>query len=403
MNRRTFVQTLGVGAAGLVVAGESALGASAAPVASRPAARVNGPIRIGSNENPYGPAPSALAAVSATAGGANRYPGPAVQALVDAIAEKHGVTRDHVLLSGGSGDILRAVVMAFTDPTKAIVGGTPSYEQPMRVAAALGAPVTAVPLTGEQRLDLDAMVAVSGGAGLFYICNPNNPTGTAVTADAVTSAIERVLAASPSTYVLVDEAYFEYAELPGFATAIPLIEKYPQVIIARTFSKIHGMAGMRVGYAIAKPATLELMRATHSSSGMSVMSLSAATASLKDTAHMEQQIALNRDVRKMTVDAFTAAGYTVAPSDANFIFVNIGRDARGFQQACRAENVMVGRAFPPALTWARISIGTKEEMEAAIPVFMSVLAKPPSATAHFDPAQLAALPSELTAMPAGLA
>jgi histidinol-phosphate aminotransferase len=393
MNRRTFVQTLGAGAAGLVVAGESSMGAaSAAPLGPT----INGPVRIGSNENPYGPAPSALAAVAATAGGANRYPGPAVQALVTALAEKHGVPANQILLSGGSGDILRAVVTAFTSPTKAIVGGSPSYESPMRTAASLGAPVKAVPLTSMQRLDLDAMVNVAGDAGLFYVCNPNNPTATAVPVAAVTSAIERVLAASPTTYVLVDEAYFEYAESPGFGTALPLVAKYPQVIVARTFSKIHGMAGMRVGYAVAQPETLAKLRAHHSSSGMSVMSLAAATASIKDVARMNEQIALNREARKMTVDAFTAAGYTVAPSDANFIFVNIGRDSRGFQEACRTESVMVGRAFPPMTNWARISIGTKAEMEQAIPVFMSVLAKPAAQTARFDSALLASLPNELT-------
>ena len=396
MNRRTFVQTIGAGAAGLALARDTAVGAAPAVTAAGASAFVNGPIRIGSNENPYGPAPSALAAVAATATGANRYPGPAVQGLVAALAEKHGVAANHVLLSGGSGDILRAVVTAFTGPSKAIIAGTPSYESPVRTAASLGAPVQAVPLTSEQRLDLDAMVAVAGGAGLFYICNPNNPTGTAVPEAAVTSAIERVLAASPDTYVLVDEAYFEYAELPGFATAIPLVEKYPQVVIARTFSKIHGMAGMRVGYAIAQPATLAKLRVHHSSSGMSVMSLSAATASIRDAAHLNEQIALNREARAMTVEAFKTAGYEVAPSDANFIFVNIGRESRGFQEGCRTENVMVGRAFPPLTTWARISIGTKAEMEQAIPVFMRVLSEPAAKAARFDPAVLDALPNELT-------
>jgi histidinol-phosphate aminotransferase len=399
MNRRVFVQTLGAGAVGMAVAPETAAAQQrrfgATPFSAVRAA-IATPIRIGSNENPYGPGPAALAAVGATATGANRYPGPAVQALVDAIAEKHGVPADHVMLSGGSGDILRAIVKATTGPSKGIVAGSPSYESPVRTAQALGAPVKAVPLTNEQRLDLDAMVAESKSAGLFYICNPNNPTATAVPGAAVTSAIDRVIAASPETFVLSDEAYFEYAELPGFETATPLVKKYPQVIIARTFSKIHGMAGMRVGYAIAQPKTIEMLRVHHSASGMSVMSLAAATASLKDTNHLEKQVVLNREVRKMTTDAFKAAGYTVAPSDANFIFVDIRRDARGFQDACRKEGVNVGRSFPPMLNWARISIGTQAEMEMSLPVFMKVLSMPPATTARFDQAVLDALPSELT-------
>lgn len=398
MNRRTFVHTLGAGAVGLAAAGAVPSKAAArATAAGLPAdAFANGPIRISSNENPYGPSPSALAAVAATAGGANRYPGPAVQALVKAVAEKHGLAADHVLLSGGSGDILSAVSTAFTSPTKAIVGGTPSYESPMRTAQNLGHAVERIPLRADMTLDLDAMAEASKGAGLFYICNPNNPTGTALPADAIAAAIETVLAASPDTHVLVDEAYFEYAELPGFGTATPLIEKYPQVIIARTFSKIHGMAGMRVGYALAQPATLARIGEHHSSSGMSVMSLAAATASIQDLAHMAEQVALNREVRRMTIEAFKTAGYTVADSHANFIFVKTGHDAAAFQAACRELNVLSGRPFPPARDWARISMGTKAEMEAAIPVFMRVLSTPAEKVARVDQAGLDALPSELT-------
>ncbi len=374
MNRRTFVQIFGAGAAGLLVAGEPVLGAD--PPVPPAAARVNEPIRLGNNENPYGPAPSALAAVAATAPEGHRYAFPAFRVLAEAIAEKHGAPREQVLLSGGSDDILRAAVSVFTGVGKALVTGEPSYESPVRTAMTLGSPITAVPLTGEQRLDLNAMAAASNGAGLLYICNPNNPTATAVTAAAVTEAIEQVLAASPDTHVLVDEAYFEYADLPGFATAIPLVERHPQVIVARTFSKIYGMAGMRVGYAVAQPATLDRLRTRHSLSGLSVMSLSAATAAVRDTAWVQEQVALNRATRKFTTEAFTNAGYTVAPSDANFIFVDIQRDARDFQEACRAENVLVGRAFPPVPTWTRISIGTMEEMKTALPVFMNVLSRP---------------------------
>lgn len=395
MNRRTFVHTLGAGAAGLVAAG-----VTSTPAAARRAAAANafanGPIRIGSNENPYGPAASALAALAEVAPTGNRYGRTVREPLIDMIAARHGVPADSVLLSGGSGDILRAVSTVFTSPTRAIVGGTPSYESPMRTAESLGHAVKRIPLKPDMTLDLDAMAEAAIGAGLFYICNPNNPTATALPAGAIAAAIERVLAASPETHVLVDEAYFEYADLPGFGSAAPLVASYPQVIIARTFSKIHGMAGMRVGYAIAQPETLGKMQAAHSSSGMSVMSLAAATASLRDAAHIEQQIALNREVRQMTVDAFTAAGYTVADSHANFIFVRTGHDAAAFQAACRELNVLAGRPFPPALDWARISIGTKEEMEAAIPVFMRVLSMPAERVARADRTGLDGLPSELT-------
>jgi histidinol-phosphate aminotransferase len=397
MNRRVFVQTLGASAVGLA-AFDTKLGAQAPAAQTGRAARgdIAGLIRIGSNENPYGPSPMAIQAVNTTATGANRYPGPATDKLVATIAEKFGVPTDYVLLSGGSGDILRSVSTAFTSKAKAIVGGTPSYASPMRTAEALGNPVKSIPLAADLTLDLDRMVAASMGAGVFYICNPNNPTGTSLPAAAIEAAIVKVLTKSPTTHILVDEAYFEYSDLPGFATAAPLTKKYPQVIIARTFSKIHGMAGMRVGYAIAQPKTLEAMRRHHSGSGLSVMSLSAATASLLDTANQAQNIAMNREVRAMTVSAFEAAGFKVAKSDANFIFVDIKRDAAGFQDGCRKLGVAVGRTFPPMLTHARISIGTKAEMETAIPVFMKVLAVPPLSAANIDYDALAKLPTENT-------
>jgi len=305
------------------------------------------------------------------------------------------VPQEMILLSGGSGDILSAVVKAYTSPTKALITGLPSYESPVRSAQRSSAKVVEVPLTADLRLDTKAMTAKATGAGLVYLCNPNNPTSTVVPVAEVNALIEAVVAASPSTMILVDEAYFEYADMPGFGTAVPMARKYPQVIVARTMSKIHGMAGMRVGYAIAQPKTLTTLREFHSGSGLSSMSLAAATASLKDLEHMEKQRDMNREVRKFTTDAFAKAGYTVAASDANFVFVNIRRDSRTFQEACRVKGVQVGRAFPPMTTWARISIGTQEEMNKAVPVFMEVLSAAPTQTAmsleHLD-----LLPSELT-------
>ena len=398
MNRRSFVQTLGAGAVGTLALDLPATAAAAQAAAQAPARRpgaLPSAIRMGSNENPYGPAASAINAIAMASPGANRYPGQLTSDLVKAISTKFGVAEDMILLSGGSGDILSAVVKAYTSRTKAMVTGLPSYESPTRSAQRMGSPLIEVPLTADLRLDLKTMTAKATGAGLVYICNPNNPSSTVVPAADVATLIEKVVAASPSTYILVDEAYFEYADMPGFDTATPLAKKYPQVIIARTMSKIHGMAGMRVGYAIAQPKTLVQIREFHSGSGMSSMSLAAATASLQDVANMEKNRTMNREVRKFTTDAFAKGGYTVAASDANFIFVNIKRDSRSFQEACRVKGVQVGRAFPPMTTWARISIGTQEEMDKAVPVFMEVLGTAPTQTASSF-AHLDLLPNELT-------
>lgn len=400
MNRRSFVHTVGLGALGAAAAAAKMPALEAQQAGQyddrRPTAIGADVVRIGSNENPYGPAPSALAAIAAVAPGANRYPGVLQQNLVNVLTAKHGVAEDHLLLSCGSGDLLKAIVMATTSSTKFMVAGTPSYESPIRTAKTIGSALKELPLTSELRLDLPAMTAAAPGAGLVYLCNPNNPTSTTVSAQSVQALVETVVATSPSTFILVDEAYFEYADTPGFATAIPLVSKYPQLIVARTLSKIHAMAGMRVGYAIAQPPTLKRLQPYHSNSGLNSMSLAAAAASLNDDANTTKNANLNRAVRKFTADAFTQAGYTVAKSDANFIFVNIRRDVRGFQDACRQKDIMVGRVFPPMTDWARISIGTMAEMTKAVPVFMEVLGSPEAKTAAVDFSHLERLPSELT-------
>jgi histidinol-phosphate aminotransferase len=284
--------------------------------------------------------------------------------------------------------VLRASIRAFTSRTLSLVSGSPSYEQPVRQAQQGGVTVHEVPLTSELKLNLGAMLASGGGAGLVYICNPNNPSSTIVPVSQVIELVESLARSSPNTYVLVDEAYFEYAEDPAFDTVIPLVEKYPRLVVARTFSKIHGMAGMRVGYAIAQETTLAAMREFHSASGMSVMSLSAAAASLRATASMQKNQALNFQVRKFTTEGFERAGYKVAASQANFVMVDIRRDVRGFIEACRQKAVVIGRPFPPLTTWARITVGTQQEMDRAMGVFMDVLSTAPTAVASVHPSLL---------------
>jgi histidinol-phosphate aminotransferase len=298
--------------------------------------------------------------------------------LLDAVAAAHRVKPEQVLLSGGSGDLLRAAVRAFTARNRALVTGAPSYEQPVRIAQQVGAPVYEVALTGDLRLDLGAMYAKSGNAGLVYICNPNNPTSTIVPSGRVQQLVEELARTSPQTMVLVDEAYFEYVDEPGYATLIPLVEKHPSLIIARTFSKIHGMAGMRVGYAIGQEKALAAMREQHSGSGISVMSFAAAAASLADAETLQRNQLLNRETRAFTTAAFSVAGYRVAASQANFVMVDIRRDVRSFIDALRAKGVYIGRPFLPLTTWARISVGTQSEMEKAVPIVLDVLKAPPT-------------------------
>lgn len=337
------------------------------------------PIRIGSNENPYGVGPAALAAFTASSKDGNRYPGASVMNLSARLAAVHAVTTDRILLTPGSGEILRAATRAFTSPTKSLVVAAPTFESPERTAKMIGAPIQAVPVTSSGAMDLAGMAARAAGAGMFFICNPNNPTGGVNAYAAIVDFVAAVRKTAPDALILIDEAYFEYAEDPGYKTAIPLTAQDPKILVSRTFSKIHGMAGLRVGYAIASPDTLAAMRPHLSQGALSGPSAAAALASLDDREHLAKQVTLNRDARTFTRQAFESAGFTVLPSHANFLMVDVKRDAAGFQALCREAGVQIARAFPPMKTYARISIGTMDEMTRATALMLPLLAAPASA------------------------
>jgi len=345
------------------------------------------PLRLGANENSAGLAPAAREAFLAAAEEANRYPGGVEWSLVDAIAARHDVGRDWILLTPGSGELLRATTAAFTGPSRALVTAAPTYEAPTYVASSAGASVVAVPVTGDGALDLAAMGDKAQGAGLLYVCNPNNPTGGIVAAAAVAELAARVKAAAPDARILIDEAYFHFVEDAGYATAIPLAVANPRVLVTRTFSKIFGMAGLRIGYAIAHPDTLAELRIPRSRTGvLCSASLAAASAAFADQAYAARERARVADVRRFTRERFEAAGCRVLPSQANFVMIDVHRDAGAFGAACRREQVLVGRPFPPLTTFVRLTIGTQAEMDEAVPAMLGLLGSAPSARLEASPA-----------------
>jgi histidinol-phosphate aminotransferase len=227
-------------------------------------------------------------------------------------------------------------------------------------------------------MDVPALRDAARGAGLLYLCNPNNPTSTSVPGDAVAATVASLAGSSPQTTVLVDEAYDDYAADPAYRTVIDLVRTQPRLVVVRTFSKIHGMAGLRVGYAIGQPDLLAPMRAALPAMALNVLGVAAATASLADTGHLARQVALNAETRARTVRLFESLGCRVARSDTNFVMVDVRQRSTLFQSRCAAERVFVGRPFPPLDTWARITIGTADEMTRALEVFSRVL-RPASA------------------------
>ena len=375
VSRRRFVQLLGAGsAASLVAPTIVARGLEARMAEPRaPDGPKNGAIRLDSNENPNGADRAALDAIVAALGVANRYPDDAAMELRKAIAAAQHVDVANVALGCGSTDILRACVQAYTSPTRHLVTAAPTYESPGREAKILGHPVREVAVGGDLRLDLDAMAEAARGAGLVYVCNPNNPTATVHGKAAIDGFVDRVLGHTPDCTILLDEAYHEYVDDPTYATAIPAALGNPRVIVARTFSKVHGLAGVRVGYAVAHREAIAVVDPRTLDIGINVLGAVAARASLGVAGRIARETSLNRAARDYTLRFFTGAGYVPTPSQANFVMVDIKRDAKGFRQACRERGVLIGRAFPPLTTHARVSIGTMDEMQRATAVFRELL------------------------------
>jgi histidinol-phosphate aminotransferase len=338
-------------------------------------------IRISSNENPLGPGKAAIDAILGKFPEANRYPfnsTPLDADLEILIAKIYSAKRENVVLGVGSQELLKNAARVFMSPTKHLAQPSPTYGDPGGFAgnvlkyAIKTAPVDAKTL----RTDLNALLPLVSGAGLVYLCNPNNPTATINTAKEISAFIAEVHKTSPTTGILIDEAYSDYATDPGFQTAIPLALSTPNVVVARTFSKAYGMAGVRIGYAVGDAATIKKMSAYRMPYNVNTFGVAAAVASLKDPQHIKEESARNKGVRDFTIKALADLGYTSTESQTNFIFTDIGKTmtAAAFREGCAAKGVMVGRDFPPLeKQWARISLGTMEEMQKATEVFRSVL------------------------------
>lgn len=386
LTRRSFVHTLGLGAAACIGARgrENALwSAFEQPVE----ALEPGVICLSSNENPLGPGPAVLDAIKAAFGPSGATPGrysSSSRDLIDALARRLGVKAENIVLGCGSTQILRSCTHLFTAKDKPLVGTIPTYEACAGYAELMGHPVRPVALDARLRIDLDAFAAAARGAGLVFYCNPNNPTATYVGARATREFIATVNRESPDTTILVDEAYYDYVTDSDHDTHIPIAVQNPRVIVARTFSKAYGMAGLRIGYAVGHPDTITRMAEWDGGSGTSslnVLALRAAIAATeRDPSFVTSERARNQQVRDFTMKWFADRGMTPADSQANFMFVDIGRPVKDFRDACAKHQIKVARDFPPfEKSHCRISFGTMDEMKKAVAVFARLL--PRKATA----------------------
>ncbi|MCH2156019.1 MAG: histidinol-phosphate aminotransferase family protein [Opitutales bacterium] len=332
------------------------------------------PIKINGNENAFGSSQMAYAMIMQNLQRINRYAWEETQDLVAAIAAREGVPTDHIIVTAGSGPVL-----SMTGMWKGLEGGnmiiaTPGYQQLARTFEAFGGTVVNVPVTPAPELkhDLDAMEAmINDETQILYICNPNNPTGTIVDPDKLREVASR---ASEKTLVFIDEAYLELADDFTKNTMVDLVRDGKDVIIARTFSKVYGIAGLRIGYGVAKPEIIKELRKFYQG-GPNILGAVAATASLQDPSWYEQSRMMYIETRKMVTDAFNAMGIEYAEPSGSFVFFKTGMPIQQFQAAMEAENILVGRPFPPMFDWCRVSIGTQDEMAAFIEAVKKILDK----------------------------
>ena len=367
ISRRDFARLLGAGAAAALVRPE----ASFAKQPEHPPAAGN-VVRLSANENPYGPSPKAFQAITDSFGIACRYPDEHNNVLIDKLAKLNGVNHDQVLLGDGSSEILKLCADAFTGKEGgSLVAADPTFEAILEQAKVNGAEVVKVPLTSSTYAhDLPKMLS-SAKAGLIYVCNPNNPTASITPKDEVRDFIAKT---SPATMVLVDEAYFHFADSPDYESVIPLVNQYPNLLVARTFSKIYGMAGLRCGYCVAQKQTIDRMRARQMWDSVNIMALVAASASLDDSDQVPNGQRLNKEARTFTVGELEKLGYKTIPSQANFIMFDCKRPVAPLIQAMKERKVHVGRLFPSLPNNMRLTIGKKAEMESFVTAFKQVAA-----------------------------
>jgi len=362
-SRRTFLQlsAAATAAAAFRITTEASLAAEDRKVFHP------GAVVIDANENPLGPCDAARKAIVDMAPQGGRYSYWLAEEFVKTFTEMEGLKQEYVRVFPGSSEPLHFSVLAFTSPAKSYVTADPGYEAGMKAAKISGARIVKTPLTKTYAHDIKAMLAAAPDAGLFYVCSPNNPTGTLTPH----SEIEQLLAAKPKgSVVLVDEAYIHFSD---GVSALDLVKADRDVIVLRTFSKIYGMAGIRCGMAIARPDLLAKLENFSGWSAMPITALAAATASLKHEHLVSERKKLNAEIRQKTFDWLGSHGYSFVPSESNCFMLDTKRPAKEVIDAMAARNVFIGRIWPVWPTYTRITVGTQQDMEAFQSAFDAVM------------------------------
>jgi histidinol-phosphate aminotransferase len=362
VSRRNLLRRIGAGATGAAIQSLSGFSMGMEFQASR-SSRSGGPVRLNRNENAYGPSERVMAAMREALPFTNRFPDADSGALLSRLARLHAVKPEQVILGCGSTEVLRMVAAAFLGAGKKLVLASPTFEAIAQYARAAGAEIVDVPLDKQYAHDLNAMLERAGtSAGLVYICNPNNPTGSITTRKDLEIFLQKLPA---TTHVVIDEAYHHYyiAGSSAYRSFIDHPVDDPRVIVTRTFSKIYGLAGIRIGYALAAPQTAGRISAGRLLDGVNVVAARAAMAALDDAEYTRTSAQRNADDRQEFFNQANARMLRAIDSHTNFVMLNTGRPAGEVVEHFRKNNLIVAGGYPSMGKYIRVSLGKPEDMQ----------------------------------------
>jgi histidinol-phosphate aminotransferase len=354
-NRRDWIRTAGLGGiAALAGAWKYPLNPLFQEYAKE------GVAQLSSNENPFGPSPKVREAMKDAFDLACRYPQRHWNKLVEKLAQREGVSPDNIVVTCGSREGLQLTGIEYGLNGGEILTPQPTYWAMMDYAEQFGARINAVPLDKDLQIDLPAMERrISHNTRLVFVCNPNNPTGALLPAKAMRDFCERV---SDRTIVFSDEAYYDYVTDTAYPSMVELVKEGRNVVVSRTFSKVYGLAGIRVGYLVARADIAARLRA-RVTGGLNMLAVYAALSALEDESFRQFSLQKNEAGRQYLYGLFKELNLRFIPSHANFVFFHTGKDINQLMPFFRERGVMIGRPFPPLTDWCRISTGTMEDLE----------------------------------------
>ncbi|NER11402.1 histidinol-phosphate aminotransferase [Muriicola jejuensis] len=321
----------------------------------------DGPVRLSSNENPFGPSKKVRSTISNSFDIACRYPFQYLTQLVNEIAEKEGVSRDCVVVTGGSTEGLKAAGLVYGLEGGEVIAADPTFQALLSYAENFGAYVHRVPLNERMEHDLEAMARrVTSKTRLIFLCNPNNPTGTLLNKD---NLRDFCLSNEDKAVIFSDEAYYDFIMEPDYPSMVELVKEGRNVIVSKTFSKVYGLAGMRIGYLIARPDIADRLKDAVMAN-TNVLAIEAAREALRDNEFYKFSLQMNAEAKRYIYKTLDDLNLPYIPSHTNFVFFKTGRPIRNIISEMERHNVIIGRPFPPMDEWARISTGTMEEVQA---------------------------------------